>query len=348
MVTPLHVASRHGHHRIASRLILNGANTQLACDGHTPLGLAVAARSAATVAILIKHGADIRKPFPAPWGGSTALHFASYTGAKSIISLLLDNGADIKALDLKKQTPLHWAVRSVVPESAMFPTAYRLSGSKQGKRIWKGSVGTVRLLLDHNANTEVEDEFGQSPREFARSSPDRILSMMFSRDATVALYRIDLHDPGLRERQRKMKEQEELKKQMERQLTRVKPFNEVAMVVKGPPRKNAPSTKTIEPEIYSTEASLERQSSARLEWAKMRERAESSGQRAAKAKIKPQYQCSHSSLAWVKRKGQSRLRVDCEECSRRCGKYSFQCPDCDTVVCEPCKNRSILQGGKEF
>ena len=133
VVTPLHVASRHGHHRIASILILNGANTQLqACDGHTPLGLAIVTRSAATVAILIKHGADIRKPFPAPWGGSTALHFASYTGAKSIVNLLLDSGASIKALDLKKQAPLHWAVRSVVPESAMFPTVYRLSGSKRG------------------------------------------------------------------------------------------------------------------------------------------------------------------------------------------------------------------------
>lgn len=60
---------------------------------------------------------------------------------------LLGNGADIKALDLKKQTPLHWAVRSVVPESAVFPTAYRLSGSKRGKGVWKGSVGMVRLLL---------------------------------------------------------------------------------------------------------------------------------------------------------------------------------------------------------
>lgn len=76
-----------------------------------------------------------------------------------------------------------------------------------------------------------------------------------------------------------MKEREELTKQMERQLTRVKAFNEVAMIAEGPPWKNAPSIKTIEPEIYSTEASFDRQCPARLEWSKMRERAESGGQR---------------------------------------------------------------------
>lgn len=99
-------------------------------------------------------------------------------------------------------------------------------------------------------------------------------------------------------------------------------------------------------EMYSTEASLQRQSAAGLEWAKMRERAENSGKLAAEEKTKAQHQCKHSSLAWVKHKGQSKLRVDCKECYRRCGKCSFQCLDCDTVLCEPCKNRSILRGAK--
>lgn len=99
-------------------------------------------------------------------------------------------------------------------------------------------------------------------------------------------------------------------------------------------------------EMYSTEASLQRQSAAGLEWAKMCERAENSGKLAAEEKTKAQHQCKHSSLAWVKHKGQSKLRVDCKECYRRCGKCSFQCLDCDTVLCEPCKNRSILRGAK--
>ncbi|KAL2040406.1 hypothetical protein N7G274_006849 [Stereocaulon virgatum] len=172
--------------------------------------------------------------------------------------------------------------------------------------------------------------------------------MMFSRDATVAFYRIDLHNPGLRERQRKMREQEELRKQMERKLTRLKPFNKVAMVLKGPPRKNAPSTKTTEPEIYSTEASLKKQSSAGLEWAKMREQAEKSGKCAAKEKIEAQSQCDHSSLAWVKCKGRSKLQVHCEGCLRQCEKYPFKCPDCDTLLCEPCKTKSWLWGAKNL
>lgn len=68
--------------------------------------------------------------------------------------------------------------------------------------------------------------------------------------------------------------------------------------------------------------------------------AESSGQRAAKEG----YQCRHSSLAWVKPKGQYRLRVDGEGCSRQGGNHSFQYPDCDTVLCESCKNKSIFPG----
>ena len=63
--------------------------------------------------------------------------------------------------------------------------------------------------------------------------------MMFSRNAIVALYRIDLHHPKLRKRQRKMKEQKELRKQLKFNLARVKPFNEATVVVKAPPRKNA-------------------------------------------------------------------------------------------------------------
>ena len=88
-------------------------------------------------------------------------------------------------------------IRSVIPKSVIFPTIYRLLGSKRGQGIWKGSIGIVRLLLDHNINTKVEDNFGRSPRDYTKSSPDRILSIIFSRDTTVPLYRIDLYDPGL-------------------------------------------------------------------------------------------------------------------------------------------------------
>ena len=65
-------------------------------------------------------------------------------------------------------------------------------------------------------------------------------------------------------------------------------------------------------------------------------------------KFKVQHQCSHSSRVWVKYQGHSRLRVDCKEYLGRCGKYSFQCLDYDTVLFEPCKNKSILPGVKNF
>lgn len=344
VVTPLHVAVRHGHFRIASILIMNGMSPRIeACNGHTPLGLAIAARSVATVALLIKLGADARQRFPAQWGGSTALHFASFIGAKSIVKLLLDSDADIEALDLKQQTPLHWAVTPVVPESAIFPPAYRLSSPRRGERIWKGGIGTVRLLLDHNANTEVEDVFGHSPRELAKSSRDRMLSKTFEDDTSFAFYTDNLRNPRLQEWQRRMKEPQGSREIMELHSISVRRFDEVASVGKGPPKTNATSIATIKPEISSTKTSLEKQGSARLEWAQMRKRAEGNGQSAAKPEFKPQIRCSHSSLVWANRKGRTRLRVDCEECSGRHGKYSFQCPDCNIVLCKSCRNETVLQ-----
>lgn len=157
LVTVLHVACHYRYHRLAAILIERGANTQLASDdGHTPLGLAIAGRSPEIVAMLIEHGADACQTFPAQWASSTALHLASYIGDISIVALLMENGADVEAVVVQMQTPLHWAVRLIMPESAMeFPYIYRRFGDFLRKRILRRTVETVKMLLDHGANAEV-------------------------------------------------------------------------------------------------------------------------------------------------------------------------------------------------
>jgi ankyrin repeat protein len=49
------------------------------------------------------------------WGG-TALMLAAQTGNLELVMLLLANGADLNATDLKGKTPIDWAQRRKHPE----------------------------------------------------------------------------------------------------------------------------------------------------------------------------------------------------------------------------------------
>lgn len=69
--------------------------------------------------------------------GSTPLHIASYHGMSTIISLLVDNGADINAKSLNGSTPLHSAAVCLA----------------------KGSIG---LLFDLRSNYLTADKKGMS------------------------------------------------------------------------------------------------------------------------------------------------------------------------------------------
>ncbi len=71
-----------------------------------------------------------------------------------------------------------------------------------------------------------------------------------------------------------MEEPEEARTRAERKSARVKLWSEVTAHAKPSLQKNAPLVKSTEPEVYFIETLPEKQSSAGLEWAKMRERAE--------------------------------------------------------------------------
>jgi hypothetical protein len=68
------------------------------------------------------------------------------------VQLLLEKGADIEAKDTDLQTSLHYAVKA------------------RGTH-WTGNAGTIRYLIEHNANTDVRDRWGQRPRDFAEKNP---------------------------------------------------------------------------------------------------------------------------------------------------------------------------------
>jgi ankyrin repeat protein len=151
--TALHLASRKKHLRIVEILIRSGANIDAqTCNGFTPLHMAVMKESEPVARLLLENGADFRKEYPDCDRRCTALHMASLFGATAIVQLLLEKGADISAQDIDLQTPLHYAVK--------------VKGRK-----WRGNVGTVRYLIENNADMDVRDMWGRRPQDLAEYNP---------------------------------------------------------------------------------------------------------------------------------------------------------------------------------
>lgn len=134
---PLHEAKTREKVKM---LLERGANIEI-CDenGNTSLHKALKHYwEPEVVALLLKHGANVNAqtkrgsmtlPFFAV-ENRYPLHIAAAQSTPEIVTLLLDNGADIESFDEKGETPLH-----------------RAAGV--------GSVGVVSLLLDRGVNVDV-------------------------------------------------------------------------------------------------------------------------------------------------------------------------------------------------
>lgn len=174
--TPLSVALRWKHFRIAEFLLEHGANIDVrGSKNQTPLHTVIQRSDNDAMLFLLKHGADVN----ARWDDlSTPLHLAASTGrfeaAQMLLAhkadtdsrngwgqaplhlvaeprlaqLLLDFGADVNARDNHHATPLH--SRTLNP----FPYEYR--------RLMTWGPDTVRVLIDHGANVDVENDKGQT------------------------------------------------------------------------------------------------------------------------------------------------------------------------------------------
>ena len=128
-------ACYHGHWRLCSFLIEQGADVNLAMPdtGETPLHSAlckVDAKYNLVLRVLLAHGADpncVTKPSVETGGfmrdcrtkGETPLHRAAAFANEEAIQMLLDAGAQVDARDMHGDSPLTWASWHLRPASVL-------------------------------------------------------------------------------------------------------------------------------------------------------------------------------------------------------------------------------------
>ena len=116
--TPLGLASFFGHIDIVKSLLSKGANPNIAANNQfqvAPIHSACAISNYEIAEILIKNGADVNAK---QMRGVTPLHSAAHNGQTKLAKLLIDNGADINAKMDNGQTPLFMAEEKSFNETA--------------------------------------------------------------------------------------------------------------------------------------------------------------------------------------------------------------------------------------
>jgi ankyrin repeat protein len=125
---------------------------------------------------LIAQGANVDELEP---NGDAPLVMAAYLGHNEIVRLLLEAGADVKAVDPgMKATALHAAAYAGRTEAARLLVQHHIEIDKQGPvngytalhdAIWQNNVGVAQILIDAGANLNLKSHSGETPLDFAKS-----------------------------------------------------------------------------------------------------------------------------------------------------------------------------------
>ena len=153
-ITPLQMAVFTGKPTLVQQVLALGADPNQADGGFSPrppLELALSQRHYSVAADLMRSGA--RASYVLQPTGMTALMTAAFDQAvvrenKSILTQLLEQGADVNAHDIKSQTPLHWAAKN-------------------------GNADYVQWLIENGSPPCSRDARGRQAHEvIAKNSPD--------------------------------------------------------------------------------------------------------------------------------------------------------------------------------
>ncbi len=106
-MTPLVLAIRQGMESIVDLLIQNNVDVEIECEGFRPLDWAVTLKKEGMVRSLIAAKADVN--LKNRYRGYTPLVFAILKGTRSILDVLIQNGANIQT-ECDGLSPLNWAL----------------------------------------------------------------------------------------------------------------------------------------------------------------------------------------------------------------------------------------------
>ncbi|KUI62492.1 Serine/threonine-protein phosphatase 6 regulatory ankyrin repeat subunit B [Cytospora mali] len=157
--TALMLSVKSKNHRLTSRLLSLGANTNLRDNnGKTALMMATESEDLPVMEELLSAHAD---PKVQDNQGYTSLHHASESNPSlASIQLLLDHGTDPDTQDNRSRTALHLLLerlRQILDNPQQFVTDYHIH---QFRPI-------INVLLGKNARLELKDEQGQTPLHLA-------------------------------------------------------------------------------------------------------------------------------------------------------------------------------------
>lgn len=156
-----------------------------------PLMQAVKANDSARVSHLIAGGVNVDAPDSS---GDVPLIMAAYLGHSEITRLLLEAGADVRAVDPgMKATALHAAAYAGRTEPARLLIQYGIDVDAQGPyngytalhdAIWQNNVETARVIIEAGANLTLRSHEGQTPLEMARARKrQQIVALIEQRQA---------------------------------------------------------------------------------------------------------------------------------------------------------------------
>ena len=168
--TPLHAVSQRGLAGVVALILNFGADVDvLDKDAMTPLLLVSQSifvndsQITKTAQLLLEHGARVHVRNK---NGQTPLHLASQRGLSGIVEFLLKFGADVDALDNSNMTPLHSTTSSPFVRDN---NGWHLDDST----ILRSVIKTAKLLLDHGANLQAENDKGETPFQVALKRGER-------------------------------------------------------------------------------------------------------------------------------------------------------------------------------